>query len=401
MDFKWTPEQEAMKKDFDDFFEEAMKGKPAAWVGGLEDMFSEEGFPFTKMVCSKLADKGWLVGHYPKEYGGSGWSILEQLIRAEAAGYHHAPTGDIFGIGMCGPTLIVVGTEEQKKEHLPPICRGERYWCQGWSEPNAGSDLAALTTRAVRDGDDYIINGQKTWNSGAHIADWAFMLARTDPETKRSRGISYFLVDMKSPGITVVPLISMDGSHLYNETYYDDVRVPARNMVGEENQGWAVTRMTMNFERSGVGGFAGNMADIKELVQFCKETKWNGKTLAENPLIRSRLAQLAIETEAGRALAYRIAWLQETGGMEAIATTAWMASSGKVYGSELSQRVAAIAEQIFGLYGQLIKGSKWAPFSGKYIAAHQMSMGGNIAAGTSEIQRNMIAWTGLGLPRTI
>ncbi len=399
MDFSFTAEQLAFKKEVEEFFKEIMRGAPEGWVGGLEDLESAENQPWVRGVHKKLAQKGWLVLPWPKEYGGQDAPIIDQLIFNEALGYYNVPSPDIFGVGMIGPTLLAVGTEEQKKEHLPKIARAEVYWCQGWSEPNAGSDLAALTTRAVRDGDDYIINGQKIWNSGAHHADWTFMLARTDPEARRSRGISFFLVDMKTPGITVRPLLSLDGSHLYNETFYDDVRVPARNMVGEENQGWAVTRMTMNFERSGVGGFAANRRSLEEFARFCKETKRNGKTLAEDPLVRSRLAQLAIEVEAGRSMAYRIAWTQEKGGIEAMAGLAALASASKVYGSELSQRIAYTCNQILGMYGQLRRGSKRAPFGGRWAGAYELCCGMNIAAGTSEIQRNLIAWTALELPR--
>jgi len=304
MDFSYTPEQLALKKEFDEYFAELEKERPPGYIGGIEDMESEEFTPWIRSVQKRLAEKGWWVRPWPKEYGGCDAPIMDQLIFSESAGAHRVPASDMFGVGMCGPTLLAAGTEEQKKEFLPPIARADVNWCQGWSEPNAGSDLAALTTRAVRDGDDYILNGQKIWNSGAHMADWAFMLARTDPEARRSRGISFFLLDMKTPGITVRPLLSLEGTHIYNETFYDDVRVPAKNMVGEENQGWAVTRMTMNFERSGVGRSAGQRRDLEEVVQFCKDTKQNGKSLAEDAIIRSRLAQLAIELEAGKALGY-------------------------------------------------------------------------------------------------
>ena len=398
MDFRFTPEQEALKREFEEFFEEEMKQAPPGWTGALEDMFSEEGFPFHRRMAKILAEKGWLVRPWPKEYGGQDAPIIEQLIFSEVRGYHGGAGVDAWGIDMLGPTLLAAGNEEQKSEHLPPIARAERFWTQGWSEPNAGSDLASLTTRAVRDGDDYIINGQKTWTSGAQHADWMFMLARTHPEEKRSKGLSYFLVNVKTPGIEVRPLYSMDGSHLFNEVFFDDVRVPARNMVGEENQGWAVARATMNFERSCIQIMAGAKRDLEELLGFCRETKRNGKTLAENPLVRHRLAQLAIEVDVGRAMSYRIAWLQEKGGLIAAAASA---SAAKVYGTELTQRLACTACQIMGLYGQVKKGSKWAPLMGKFEGLLQFTPGMNIGGGTSEIQRNLIAWVGLGLPRTI
>ena len=176
--------------------------------------------------------------------------MTDQLLFNEIKSYYRAPGVDIQSVGMLAPTLLKSGNEEQKRQHLPPIARGEIFWCQGWSEPNAGSDLASLTTRAVWNGDDYVINGQKTWCSGAHRAHWGFILARTDPEQPRHRGLSFFLVDLKTPGITIRPIHHMDGSLMFNDIYFDDVRVPVRNMVGEENRGWYVSLMTMNFERS-------------------------------------------------------------------------------------------------------------------------------------------------------
>jgi alkylation response protein AidB-like acyl-CoA dehydrogenase len=399
MDFKLTPEQEALKREFEEFLREEMKNAPPGWEAGLESMVgSDAGWAFHVEMARKLAEKGWLVRPWPKEYGGLDAPIIEQLLFSELMGYYRAPGIDIWGIGMLGPTLLAVGNDEQRREHLSPMARAERFWCQAWSEPNSGSDLASLTTRAVRDGDDYIINGQKTWVTGAHRADWTFTLARTNPEEKRSRGISYFMVDMKSPGVTIRPLHSMEGSYAFNEIFFDDVRVPARNRVGEENEGWAITRATMNFERSNVGMMSGMRRNLEELAEFCKETKWNGKTLAENPFVRHRLAQLAIEIDVGRALSFRIAWLQEKGGL---LLAAHAASAAKVFGSELAQRFAYTGYQIMGLYGQVKKGSKWAPMMGAFESTSQLCMGMNIAAGTSEIQRNLIAWIGLGLPRTI
>lgn len=284
-------------------------------------------------------------------------------------------------------------SEEQKKEHLPPIAGGELLWCQACKEPNAGSDLASLTTKGVEDGDDYVLNGQKIWTTAAHRADWMFTLARTDPELPRHRGLSYFLVDMKTAGITIRPLRDMAGNHLFNELFLDDVRVPKRNMVGEKNRGWYVTLMTMNFERSGISAFSASKRTLEELVEFVKETKRDGEVLAQNPFIRHRLAQLAIEIEVGRALSYRIAWVQQVGGIPAAE-----AAAAKVYGSELGQRLAYLGCQIMGLYGQ-VKESKWAPLQGRFENAYQTCVGMNIAAGTSEVMRNIIATRGLELPR--
>lgn len=393
MDFKLTPEEEAVKKEYEDFFREEMKNAPqtGAGEGGYA---SEEGWAFHCYMAKILGQKGWHSLPWPKAYGGQDASIMEQFMFNEVRSYHRAPGMDVQGSRMLAPTLLISGTEDQKKEHLPPISRGEIFWCQGWSEPNAGSDLASLTTRAVRDGDDYVINGQKTWCSGAHRAHWCFLLARTNPEEPRHRGLSYFMVDMKAPGISIRPLHHMDGKHMFNEVYFDDVRIPKRNMVGEENRGWYVALSTMNFERSSVGAFTEAKRTIEELVQFCKETERGGRPMAENPLVRSLLAELSIKVDVGIALSYRVAWLQEKGEMAANE-----ASSAKVYSAELGQQMAYTGSRIMGLYGQVKQGSKWAPLKGRFESSYQDCLGINIAAGSNEVQRNIIAIRGLGLPR--
>ncbi|MDY6918063.1 MAG: acyl-CoA dehydrogenase family protein [Chloroflexota bacterium] len=396
MDFEFTPEQEALGKEFEEYAVELMKDAPAGWGTSLEFQYSEVGWEFTRKTQKKLAEKGWLVRPWPKEYGGADAPIVEQLIYNQVMAYHRVPSADAFGIGMIGPTLLAAGSEEQKKEHLPPIARAERYWCQGWSEPNAGSDLASLVTRGVRVEDEYVVNGQKTWTTNGHNADWCFMLVRTNPEEKRSRGLTYLLVDMKTPGVTVRPLLGMNGEHFFNEVYFDDVHVPVKNRVGEENQGWAITRATMNFERSGIGGMSGAKRAIEDLVAECKTVKWDNKTLADSQFVRHRLAQLLIEIEAGTALAFRVAWSQEKGDF---LQSAHLASASKVFGTELNQRIANVACQIFGLYGQVAK-SRWAVMDGRWQGDYQFVPGTNIYAGSSEIQRNIISTAGLGMPRT-
>jgi len=344
--------------------------------------------------ATKMAKKGWIAAPWPRQYGGQDAPIIEQMLFSEVRSYHRAPGIDVQGVRMLAPTLLMSGNEEQKQKHLPPIARGELFWCQGWSEPNAGSDLASLTTRAVRDGDEYVINGQKTWCSGAHRAHWCFMLARTNPQEPRHRGLSFFLVDMKTPGIELRPLYHMDGKYMFNEVYFDDVRVPAENMVGEENRGWYVALSTMNFERSSVGTFSEGRRTLEELVEYCNETEYRGRLLAKDPIVRSILAQLAIEIEVGIALAYKVAWLQQKGEMAANE-----ASAVKVYGSELGQKLAYNGSRILGIYGQVKQGSKWAPLKGRFENAYQDCLGINIAAGSNEVQRNIIALRGLGLPR--
>jgi alkylation response protein AidB-like acyl-CoA dehydrogenase len=305
-------------------------------------------------------------------------------------------------LGMLAPTLLASGNEEQKQQHLHPIARGEIMWCQGWSEPNAGSDLASLKTKAVRDGDYYLVNGQKAWTSGAHRAQWCFMLARTDPEQPRHRGLSFFLVDMQTPGIKLRPVKAMNGTYMFNEMFFDDVRIPRKNMVGDENRGWYVSLMTMNFERSSIGFMAEAKRNLEELIDYCKETKRNGRRLSDDPLVRSLLAQLSIEVEVGLALSYKVAWLQEKvqeKGMEMALQAAVTASAGKVYGSELGQRLSYTGCRIMGLFSQAKAGSKWAPLKGRFESSYQECVSLNMGGGTSEIMRNVIALRGLELPK--
>ena len=397
MDFRFTPEEEALRKEFDDFFKEEMKKAPPQWGTSMEAIFGiDECWEFHKQTARKLAAKDWLARPWPREYGGQEASLVEQFIFNDVMGYHRGAGVDHWGIMLLAPTLLFSANDEQKREHLPPIARAEIFWTQLWSEPGAGSDLASLTTRAVRDGDDYIVSGQKTWTSGGHRADWGFMLARTNPEEKRSRGLSFFLVDMKSPGITIEPILNLEGSHLFNEVFLDDVRVPARNMVGDENQGWVASQMTSNFERSMIQLFAYLTRELEELVEFCKEPKWGGEVLANNPLVRHTLAQLAIEIEAGRAFSYSILWEQIKGGLIMAAP---LAAAAKVLATELVQRFTYAGSEILGLYGQ-VKESRWAPLQGRFEKEYQLCPGLNMAGGTSEIMRNLICSLGLGLPRS-
>ena len=389
MEFRFTPEEETFREDLRSFLKEEL---PDDWSGPIDE--GDEEWEFGLQVRKKLANKGWLTLAWPEEYGGMGASHMTQLIFSEEMAYHRAPGRDIFGTRMLAPTLMLHGTEEQMLEHLPPIARGEVQWCQGYSEPESGSDLASLQTRAVEDGDDFVINGTKIWTSLAHRADHIMVLTRTDPDAPKHRGISFLLADMRTPGVGVQPILHMAGQHHFNMVTFDDVRVPKRNLVGELNRGWYVGASLLDFERSGVDYSAGARRTLEELVQFCKETTRNGRTLAEDPLVRRRLADLAIETEASRLISYNIAWMQSQG-----LVPNREASMGKVFGTELQQHVAATGMTILGLYGQLEPDSKYAPLQGRIEQSYMTSVSATIAAGTSEIQRNIIATRGLGLPR--
>ena len=354
----------------------------------------DEEWEFTLKMRRKLADKGWLTMAWPEEYGGQGASHMMQVIFAEEMSYYRSPGRDVFGTRMMAPTLMIHGTDEQKSEFLPPVSKGEVQWCQGYSEPESGSDLASLQTRAVEDGDDFVINGTKIWTSGAHRADHIMVLTRTDPDAPKHRGISFLLCDMNTPGLTVNPIINMAGDHSFNMVTFDNVRVPKKNLVGEQNRGWYVGATLLDFERSGVDYSAGSRRVLEELVEYSKENYKDGKLLSEDEVTRNRLADLAIEIEVSRLISYNIAWMQGAG-----LVPNKESSMGKVFGTELQQHVGSTGMQMLGLHSQLEPDSKYAPLRGRIEHWHLTNVSETIAAGTSEIQRNIIATRGLGLPR--
>jgi alkylation response protein AidB-like acyl-CoA dehydrogenase len=395
MEFRFSPEEEAFRQEVREFLRREWTEVQAG--GGAESPLGYGGGTSIEVIKDfqrKLAQKGWLTLAWPKEYGGMGAGIWKQVIYMEEMAYHRAPHQLGVGPDRVGPTIILYGTEEQKREHLPRIASGEVIWCQGFSEPGAGSDLASLQTTAVPDGDYFVVNGQKIWTSLAHVADWMILLARTDPSAPKHKGISYFLVDMKTPGITVQPLHELTGRHTFNQVFFDNVRVPRKNLVGELNRGWYVAAATLDFERSGINRVMAGIRTFEDLVEYAREVQKDGRRLIDLPGVRHRLAELKIEFEVGRMLSYRVASLQAQGRIPN-----QEASMSKLYGSELQQRLARSAVEIMGLSGQLLPGSKWAPLAGRVAEYYLASVSTTVAAGTSEIMRNIIAIRGLGLPR--
>ncbi len=393
MDFRLSPEEEAFRQEVRDWLKENL---PQDWQ---QDRFTRdrdsETWNIHRAFAKKLAEKKWVAPAWPVEYGGRGLSVMQQLVFNEEMASHQAPIGYIsIGVGWVGPTVIVYGTEEQKRKHLSAITNAETMWCQGFSEPNAGSDLASLQTRAVRDGDDYVIDGQKIWTSGAHVADWCIMLARTDPEAPKHKGISYFLLDMKTPGVTVQPLIDMMNNHGFNELYFDSVRVPKECLLGQENQGWYQAATTLDFERSSIGGAVGGRRMLGELVGYARGTVRNGKRLSDETPIRMRLADAALEVEVGQMLSYHVASMQSRG-----LVPNYESSIAKLFNTDMQFRLAKAGMEIMGLYGQLEPQSKHAQLRGKFERQYLWQMGMIVGGGTPEIQRNIIAMRGLGLPR--
>ncbi len=354
---------------------------------------SEDDFLAAKEFNNKLAQRGWIAPAWPKEYGGLGASIYEQIVFNEEFGYHGAPdTGTRgFGVGMIGPTLIIHGSDEQKRYYLPRITSGEHIWCQGYSEPGSGSDLASLQTRAVRDGDDFVINGQKIWTSGGHRANQMFCLVRTDPDAPKHRGISFLLIDdiTNVPGLTIRPLINMASRHHFNEVFFEDVRVPAKNLVGEENRGWYVGMTLLDFERSGISVTAGQRHTLEALAQKLREAD-----PARRKKDRLKLADFVVANNVGKYLGYRIGHMQASGRVPN-----YEASVVKIYQSELGQRIYNFGVNMLGLAGQLVPEERRAPLGGDLPENYLASVPSSIYSGTNEIQRNIIATRGLGLPR--
>ena len=393
MDFRFTEEQQAFRREIRDFLK-ANLGE--GWKGiDPDSYFHDENWLHIRELTAKLVEKGWLTLAWPEEYGGQGRPHLEQMIYNEEMAYFRAPTRDAsMGTDLVGPTLMLYGTDEQKSEYLPQIASGSAVYCQGFSEPESGSDLASLQLRAVEDGDDYVVTGSKIWTSGAHRATHCYLMTRTDPDAPKHRGISVFIVDMDTQGIEVRPIVNMFDVHYFNQVFFDNVRVPKSAMIGERDRGWYVAATSLDFERSGVARFASNQRSLEELVEVARQTSVGGRKLSEDAKIRHELAELWTANEAGRAVAYDVAWMQSQGEVPNKE-----ASASKLMGSEIAQRIHALGIQMIGSYGILDKGLKWAMLNGRLAWEWMDSISFTIRAGTSEIQRNIIATRGLGLPR--
>ena len=377
MRFAFTPDQDAFRADIRAFLRSEVPEAEAE--GGHSRAFSK-----------RLAERGWLGLAWPREYGGQGLGPVEQMIYTEEMILHDAPRGYHFTAErQVGPSVIRHGTERQREEWLPRIVNADVSFALGLSEPGAGSDLAAVSTRAERDGDDYVVNGQKIWTSGAHRADAIWLVVRTDPDAPKHRGISCLMVDMDAPGITVRPLHDLTDGHSFNEVFFEDVRVPVERCVGEENRGWYILAEHLDFERSGIE----RIVDLERLFQpvlaHASALRASGELRG---VMRGKLAQLAIELEVGRLLCYRVAWQQSAG-----ETPNHEASIAKAFGSEWCQRMARAAMNLLQLSGGASADDELAAeISRRYLATVSLT----IAAGTSEIQRNIIATRGLGLPRS-
>jgi len=381
MDLTPSPQEEAYRAEVRDWLAENVP----TFEG---DTHSAEYIDFLRRWQRTLAEAGYLGITWPKEYGGQGLTPIEQSIFLEEMALASAPPviGQV-GLALIGPTIALLGTDEQKKAYLRDMLLGEKIWAQGFSEPNAGSDLGSLGTRAVRDGDDFIVNGQKTWTSYAHVSDYIFLLVRTDPEVHKYKGITCLLVDMKSQGVSVRPLRMMSGDSAFNEVFFSDVRVPASQLLGEFNEGWKVAITALMHERANIGGGAHVMLS-QFLEGMLQATRKRGR--ADDPIIRQKLAQARLELEVFRMTSTRAQSKVGKGQMPGPE-----GSILKLFWSNLNQQMAQTAEEILGPFGQLTNGTT-EPFSYNYLRCR----GNSIEAGTDQILRNTIATRVLGLPKS-
>jgi alkylation response protein AidB-like acyl-CoA dehydrogenase len=389
VDLRYTPEEERFRAD--------LRAWLAAHPPGPEPERLDEWVAHGKAWQRTLYDAGWCGIAWPAGYGGRGASLIQQIIFQEEMARAKAPMPiNLAGLTMGGPVLIAHGTDAQKRRHLRSILAADEIWCQGFSEPNAGSDLAALTTRAVLDGDHFVVSGQKVWTSFARYADWCMLLVRTDPHVPKHRGITFLLVDMHAPGVSVRPLRQISGDEDFNEIFFDEVRVPRANVVGETNQGWdiAITclmheRQTLTFSRQLQSRVA-----LDEMIAFAKRHRRGGLAASDDPLARQAIAAALIDSTAMQYTAYRNLTRALRGGVPGPE-----GSIEKLFWSEMYQRQLETALAIAGPYGQLVQGSPHAVMEGRWPHLYLYSRGRTIAAGTSEVQRNIIAERVLGMPR--
>jgi alkylation response protein AidB-like acyl-CoA dehydrogenase len=395
MDFQYTPEQEAYRAKVRNWIDTNLP-KALCVEDARDERIAPDYDTFVKRRTWQrhMYESGWVGIAWPKQYGGQGADLMEQVIFDEEYSRARAPVLPGYsGIALCGPTLMQWGADEQKDRFLQRTLSGDVIWCQGYSEPGAGSDLAGLQTRAVEDGDYFIVNGQKVWTSGAQYADWIFMLVRTDPNAPKHNGISYLLVDMKTPGITVRPLVLANGHAHFNEVFFEDVRVPKANLVGPKNEGWKVTITTLMFERSIAGG--GSYKDqVQRLAALARQVKINGQPAWDQSWVRQKLANLLIECESLKLTRLRTLTRQLKGlppGPEG--------SMLKLTGSELGVRIAHFASEMLGDFSVTNETFDSVPDAPRWVNRVLSARQYTIAGGTSEIQHNIIGERVLGLPK--
>ena len=380
MEFALTAQQQEFRAEIRHFLAAEIPADSTTedgWIVGYSPAFSR-----------KLGARGWIGLTWPEEYGGQERSYLDRLVLTEELLRAGAPVAAHWlGDRQVGPALLAYGSEEQKAELLPRVTKGEIVFCLGMSEPGSGSDLASLRTRAVEEGDHFVLNGQKIWTSFAHVADYAYLVARTDPDAPKHKGISEFLVDMKTPGITVRPLVDITKEHHFNEVFFDNVKVEKKWVIGEKNRGWYQIASQLDYERSGIERLLSNYPLFRDTVKYAQETG-----LAKDPLVRNQLAQMQIELDMGRFMVYKVAWLLTQGYVPN-----HEAAMAKCFCTEVEQRIAQTVCNLLGDYSVLLPGSPAARLAGRAARGYLYAPAYTIQGGTSNVLRNIMAIRGLGL----
>ncbi len=390
MDLNLTPEQQQFRDELRTWLQANV---PPPFAGNTSEEEKGEYFQYLRDWQRKASDAGWAAISWPKEYGGRGAKLIEMaILQEEWARAEAPPLINALGLYLIGPTIITAGTPEQKARFLPKIVSAEEIWCQGFSEPNAGSDVASLATKAVLDDDHFVVNGQKIWTSLAHAADWCLLLVRTDPDAPKHKGITALLVDMHSPGVVVRPLKQMTGDASFNEVFFDNVRVPVANVLGDINKGWQTAITTLMNERAnlGTGTYIQFKRNLDELIERVRQTKRSGQPASQNPIYRQKLAQAYVELEIFRLTNMRsLTKISQTGapGPEG--------SILKLQWSEFNQRFQQTAMEALGPHAQL-----WGFDDGRWVFNYLRTRANTIEAGTSEILRNIVAERVLGLPKS-
>jgi len=383
MDLNYSQEESAFRDEVRGWLNANLPKALRDKVANYEELGREELLGWHRI----LAKKGWVAPAWPKEWGGTGWNVVQRYIFEEELGYVGSPPLIPFGLAMCGPVLLRFGTDAQKKRFLPRIYQGDDFWCQGYSEPGSGSDLASLKTKAERKADHYVVNGQKIWTTLGHFADWIFCLVRTDSNmAKKQEGISFLLIDMKTPGITVRPLILMDGGHEVNEVFFDDVKVPLENLVYEEGKGWTVAKYLLGHERMGTGRIGGSKRELAKLKAFAAaQTGDDGRPLTDNPRFRDKLTRLEVELMALEITNLRFLDQMRRTGQPPGADVSML----KIKGTEIQQTLSELMMQAIDPAAD----GQFTGLAKRYCNMRKTT----IYAGSNEIQRNIISKMTLGL----
>jgi alkylation response protein AidB-like acyl-CoA dehydrogenase len=398
VDLNFTPEELAFREEVRRFLADKLPKALAAKVAGGMRLAKDDMAQWHAILNAR----GWLANHWPREWGGPGWTAVQRFIFENECALAHAPRIVPFGVNMLGPVLIKYGSEAQKRHWLPRILDGSDWWCQGYSEPGAGSDLASVKTSAVRDGDHYIVNGQKTWTTLGQHANMIFCLVRSDRDARKQEGISFLLVDMTSPGVEVRPIVTLDGEHEVNEVFFTDVRVPVHNLVGEEHKGWTCAKYLLTYERTNIAGVGFSVASLARLKRIAAKQKRNGKPLDQDPAFAARMARVEIDLENMKTTNLRVIAAVEGGGAPGAES-----SMLKIRGTEIRQELSSLIRRAMGPEARPFieealhdgyTGARFGPEAAASAAAQYLNYRKlSIFGGSNEIQKNIISKMILGL----